>query len=263
MSSDAQPPSTQNTAPASLKTFSDGKLSFRYPKAWRRYTWQFSTSFSDSIVYLSTGVEHNPCTTTHSDDSETIRCSAPIREVEPSGVLILWTHWSIPGHHLQTLRGTPTRIADHPAKLTIGEPAEWCAKIGGERSVTASIALPETSWTEMDACLRGPNLSATQKQVQQLLASARYANATPRTRKTIKLHPGHYSFLIGAGNGDSAAPRLLTGDRIICLTDSGAPAGGASVPERGHSVGSSSGVRVEVTMPGRVKVTCPAHPASA
>ena len=173
-------------------------------------------------------MERNPCTTTHYEDgSETVRCSAPIRQLEPSGLLVTWTRWWFPGHRLETLHGTPTRIAKHPAKLTIGKPLEWCAKIGGDRSVTASIALPESSWTQMDACLRRPNLAATQKQVQQLLASARYANAIPRTRKTIKLHPGRYSFLIGAGNGDSAALRLLTGDRIICLTDSGAPTGGA------------------------------------
>ena len=128
--------SSSDAAPARLATFADRGLSFSYPASWRRYRWQFSTSFSDAIVYLSTGAEHDPCTTT----GLTTRCTPPIDRLEPDGVLVSWTRWYDPGFGLERVSGTPTRIADHPAKVTVGAPQEWCARIGGERSVTASIA---------------------------------------------------------------------------------------------------------------------------
>jgi hypothetical protein len=148
--------SSSSAAPARLATFADRGLSFSYPASWRRYRWQFSTRFSDAIVYLSTGAEHDPCTTT----GLTTRCTPPVDRLEPDGVLVSWTRWYFPRFGLERVSGTPTRIADHPAKVAVGAPQEWCARVGGERSVTASIALPDTAWTGMEACLRGPDIAA-------------------------------------------------------------------------------------------------------
>jgi hypothetical protein len=74
-------------------------------------------------------------------------------------------------------------------------------------------------------------------------------------RKTIRLKPGHYTFHLGG--------RVNVGDKVVCVTRSGEPAGGGFVPKRGHGVGSSTGFSLFVSKSGKVKVTCPAHPGNA
>jgi hypothetical protein len=53
------------------------------------------------------------------------------------------------------------------------------------------------------------------------------------------------------------------GDKIVCLTRGGAPAGGGFVPKPGHGIGSSTGFTLFVSESGKVRITCPAHPGNA
>ena len=73
--------------------------------------------------------------------------------------------------------------------------------------------------------------------------------------KVLRLKPGHYTFHLGDG--------VYVGEKISCVTRSGAPAGGGFVPKRGHGVGSSTGFSVSTFPDGKVKITCPAHPGNA
>jgi hypothetical protein len=73
--------------------------------------------------------------------------------------------------------------------------------------------------------------------------------------RTIRLKPGNYTLHLGG--------RINVGDKIACVTDSGAAAGGGFVPKPGHGVSSSTGFSVEVLSSGLVKVTCPANPGNA
>ena len=46
---------------------------------------------------------------------------------------------------------------------------------GADETISVAIARPlESNWTQVDACLRGPNLSALEKQVHALLGTARF-----------------------------------------------------------------------------------------
>ena len=74
-------------------------------------------------------------------------------------------------------------------------------------------------------------------------------------RKTIRLKPGHYRFHLGG--------RVKVGDKVVCVTRNGGPAGGGFVPKRGHGVGSSTGFSLVVSESGKVKIICPAHPGNA
>jgi hypothetical protein len=76
----------------------------------------------------------------------------------------------------------------------------------------------------------------------------------PRSPKTIRLTPGHYTFRLGG--------RVAVGDSIICVTSTGANAGGSGVPRPGHGIGSSTGYVINVSPSGVVKITCPAHPGN-
>lgn len=73
--------------------------------------------------------------------------------------------------------------------------------------------------------------------------------------KALHLKPGHYRFHLGG--------RVNVGDKILCVTRDGGPAGGGGVPEAGEGVSSSTGFSVFVFPSGRVKITCPANPGNA
>ena len=88
--------------------------------------------------------------------------------------------------------------------------------------------------------------------------SASEGSAVPHTaqaEKTIRLKPGHYVFHLGG--------RVRVGDKIVCVTRTGAPGGGGFVPKAGHGVGSSTGFSLVVLESGKVKIACPAHPGNA
>ena len=75
-----------------------------------------------------------------------------------------------------------------------------------------------------------------------------------RVAKTLHLKPGHYTFHLGG--------RVEVGDKILCVTRDGGPAGGGFVEEPGHGVGSSTGFQLTVSPGGTVRITCPANPGN-
>jgi hypothetical protein len=81
------------------------------------------------------------------------------------------------------------------------------------------------------------------------------ATRTVPAARTLRLLPGHYTYPLGHG--------VHVGQRIRCVTRTGAPAGGGYVPKRGRGVGSSTGFSVFTFPSGKVKITCPAHPGNA
>ena len=87
--------------------------------------------------------------------------------------------------------------------------------------------------------------------------SASEGSAVPHTdtaQKTVRLKPGHYVFHLGE--------RVEVGDKILCVTRAGGPAGGGFVEEPGHGVGSSTGFQLTVSPGGTVRITCPANPGN-
>jgi hypothetical protein len=78
---------------------------------------------------------------------------------------------------------------------------------------------------------------------------------TSKASKTIRLTPGRYTFHLGG--------RVKVGDKVLCRTRNGAPAGGGFVPKPGNGVASSTGFSLVVSASGKVKITCPANPGNA
>jgi hypothetical protein len=79
-------------------------------------------------------------------------------------------------------------------------------------------------------------------------------SSDPRGPITLRLKPGHYRFQLGK--------QVVVGDKILCTTRDGSPAGGGYVGKPGHGVASSTGFTLNVSPGGRVTVTCPAHPGT-
>jgi hypothetical protein len=80
-------------------------------------------------------------------------------------------------------------------------------------------------------------------------------NHANHAKKTIRFKPGHYMLHLGG--------RVRVGDKIVCVTRNGGPAGGVVVPKPGNGVSSSTGFSLFVSASDRVKITCPAHPGNA
>lgn len=166
---------------ASLRTerwpsFERNGLAFRYPATWRRYTWQFASSFSYAVVYLSTATEHDPCKTTVSAKGTSVTCGSPLSHLDRSGLLVTWFDHGFPTTKFKDFPGAHTRIDGHPARIEIGAAMRQCTRLGGETSITAYIrdSKSASSWTELDACLRGPNLATNQQRVEDLLATTHF-----------------------------------------------------------------------------------------
>ena len=79
-------------------------------------------------------------------------------------------------------------------------------------------------------------------------------SSDPRGPITLRLKPGHHRFQLGK--------QVVVGDRILCMTRDGSPAGGGYVAKPGHGVASSTGFTLNVSPGGRVTVTGPAHPGT-
>jgi hypothetical protein len=167
----SRPQTTAMTPPASLATFRNAYLEFRYPQAWR--TLQFPDSGElhfHPMVYLSTQSGHDPCR----QSGLTVTCGWPVDRLQPSGVVVQWENKGFPGWSLATQSGTSLRVGGRPARETTRRPGD-CGSIGADETVSVQIARPVAdNWTDFVACLRGPNLAAHEQEVAAVLASTRF-----------------------------------------------------------------------------------------
>ena len=164
-------PAKAMTPPASLTTFRNAYLQFRYPQNWR------ALQFPDSgelhfhpMLYLSTQPGHNPCNQT----GLSVTCGWPVDQLQPSGVLVQWENKGFPGWSLATQTGTSIHVDGRPAREQTAKPGD-CRSIGADETVSVEIARPMAdNWTAFTACLRGPNLAASEQKIAAVLASTRF-----------------------------------------------------------------------------------------
>ena len=163
-----QKPSTPARG-AGFSEFKDFLLRFDYPSGWKAVVLREDTMFSSPLVYLSH--EANP------------RCSAPygITRSDPlpqcglgsDGVLLEWSENGIPTWTFAREIGRQVTIDGQPGKERTVSGSANCVT-GTQQSVTLVIArtVPD-NWYEMDACLRGPDLSGERSEIQAMIASAK------------------------------------------------------------------------------------------
>lgn len=169
---------TAAPSPVRWQRFADDTVAFRYPSTWRSYRWQFMTSFSNALVYLSTGREHTPCVTTTTNSNESIQCHSALAQLEPAGVFVTWAQWGMPAVGHRHFPGKPARIGGRPARIHVGRADRDCAHLGGQETITAYTAsrLARDNWIEMIACLRGPSLATSTAQVEHMLATTTWVS---------------------------------------------------------------------------------------
>jgi hypothetical protein len=134
---------------------------FRYPPAWRSYSYRWASAFTSSLTYLSTVPFPNPCHTTPASGGIDISCGLPTLDLGRTGVLITWTQSGVPHPAdgpgpLANIPGDHIRLAGHPARRYSGPAGSECGDTGAATSIRAAIATaPQSGYQllQMTACL--------------------------------------------------------------------------------------------------------------
>lgn len=177
----ASAPQVSPTPEATSATVQDtaGGFTFERPASW--VVWQpngHSPLGSGPLLYLSTDPLLPACAVAPSaspnpPDASGSACSWPLRELKPGGVLVTW--WT--SRILQPLptAGTIVKTNGATARWNATSPGE-CSAVGADETVTVWVPIGQPSPLSnvaFTACLRGPDLAASEAAVRALLASAR------------------------------------------------------------------------------------------
>jgi hypothetical protein len=155
--------------PAPLLSFHGGGISFRYPATWMANRYNYVSSFTTAIVYLSNDPLHPPC---HGGS-----CGAPISQLDPDGVLLTWTENGSPSWTCQQAKGTAISVGGHRATIQIDHPGT-CGRIGGDESISIVVENPSLpdNWWRIDACIRGPDMATAEEQLQSMLRTVQFSS---------------------------------------------------------------------------------------
>lgn len=158
----------------SFLSFRNEFVRFRYPAPWTASVWKEQVPHFQPMVYLSTQPTHEPCKTSVGSGAMTVACGWPVTTLARGGVLVTWENKGFPGSSVASFPGVDAHVDGRIAKVSIARPGS-CRTIGGDETMTVAIARPlPGNWTEVAACLRGPNLAAHEAQVRALVSSARF-----------------------------------------------------------------------------------------
>ncbi len=160
---------------SSLTTFSNGFVTFRHPASWSARIWKEQVPHFDPMVYVGTArAQHDPCRTSTAGAGKTIFCGWPIDGLAPNGLFVKWENRDFPGANVASFPGASTRVDGRLARLVVRRPGS-CGRIGADETISVAIARQVPgSWTQIDACLRGPQLAPLEQQFHAMLGSARF-----------------------------------------------------------------------------------------
>jgi hypothetical protein len=167
------PPLAEESAPPALSHFDGQGVSFDYPAEWAAAHFDVTSNFSSSIVYLSTSPLSDPCDRA----PNSIQCTwAAASGLAPDGLLVEWSRNGWPGWTFDPTKGQPINVSGRAATIEDLPAVEPCQSIGGERQLVVTIDDPvaDQNWTEVRACLRGPNLAGLSAQIGAMLESVRW-----------------------------------------------------------------------------------------
>ncbi len=167
------PPRTTATTAAAIAHFSGRPvpvgLAFDHPAAWRAQWWDYHSSFTSLITYLSPLTLHDPCVRTSISTS----CGQPLASLPAGGVLVTWQNVGIPRPlGAPEIENPNTTIGGQPSRVTTARPGD-CSLVDADETVTADITRPGGNHFEMIACLRQPGIASDEALIHLMLASVR------------------------------------------------------------------------------------------
>jgi hypothetical protein len=146
---------------------------FSYPAAWTARHFDVVSTFTTSIVFLSTQRLADPCRTAVEQRGRTISCGEPLGRLSDSGVLVQWMSFSSPATSLAAQDGQALTVGGRRARSS----AQPCNDIGGDRGRRVTVENGAHSFLIMRACWTGANDAQVSAQVDALLGSVRFAHS--------------------------------------------------------------------------------------
>lgn len=161
---------------SSLATFRNGFVTFSHPASWpAARVWKEQVPHFDPMVYVGTAAaQHDPCRTATAAARKTIVCGWPIAQLAPNGLFVKWENRDFPGASVAQFPGRLTSVGGRAARIVVSRPGS-CGSIGADETISVAVARPVSgSWTQIDACVRGPRLAPLEQQFQTMLGSTRF-----------------------------------------------------------------------------------------
>jgi hypothetical protein len=158
------------------------QVTFTYPSTWKaRQYLNDRTSFSQSVVFVSSQSLHDPCTTSHSTPpgplQSTVCLGYAVRRLGSDGVYLEWSYDGAPGPAgggPSTYPGSPVTVGGQPGIIDILRPG-GCVSAGGSESIDVVVDPESNSGWYAQACLSGPDLNKSYSQFLSLLESTRFS----------------------------------------------------------------------------------------
>ena len=170
------PAASTSSARTTSARFNGAGLMFRYPANWQAAIWNDDVS-DDSwmIVALSTTAQQDPCVSSLTIGGGRIQstCQQPVVALPPGRMLVMWTEHGLRNWHEPVMT---TLVSGRQASETHSMES-WCKRLGGTETIT--VVIPRSladNWYQMDACLRGPALTAAEAQIAAMLSSVQIAH---------------------------------------------------------------------------------------
>jgi hypothetical protein len=162
-----------NRSPAPLRTFHDGGVSFRFPASWTPHRYRWLSTMRSVIVYLSNQAMHDPC----EPSGGSTTCGQPIDRLGSGRVLVTWTENGNPAWNFKTFKQSEGRlvtVGGRPAKLLVETSGRPCGSIDADELIEVVIPNGRYNWYEMDACIRGPDVTTAESQVRAMLHTVQF-----------------------------------------------------------------------------------------
>lgn len=155
------------------RVFAAEGVRFTYPSSWHAYEFDWASSFTASIAYVSNVRLQRPCV----GQPLSPTCQGPISRLPRNSALLIWTDNGRPGWTFARAQGKTLAIHGRRARLRYLAPQRaWCPR-NSRTMLDAAIERPEApdNWYDLKACISGPRIKAVQRQVMTILVSFRAA----------------------------------------------------------------------------------------
>ncbi len=149
------------------------RVSLSVPSEWHvGQPWSSAGSFSYLAGAFSNQALSPPCTT----GRNSLACGAPLSRLRTGGMLVEVFENGFPGWTLDRQMGTPTMVADLPARVALQAERTTCAGLGADLASTQVIADGVANYVEIVVCSRGLHAAEQHTVAMRIFASVRIAS---------------------------------------------------------------------------------------
>ena len=155
-----------------VKGFKTGGTSLRFPSCWALSTYKDETTMSSVLAFFSNQPTQQPCVTTSSGATITVRCGFPLKSLNPGGVLVMFIAGGRPGWTIGKEPGRRFVIDRHAARETIAHGSHLPLQATGEYSIFIDRGVAD-NYYQLEVFFRNPGVGSDQRLLQRMLKSMR------------------------------------------------------------------------------------------